>query len=59
MIWKGRTFEAMALAVMGAGVLMVCQPWAHALFRWGFAVTIIGIVLFMVAAHLPSRPEHP
>ena len=46
-------FEAVALSVMAAGILMVWQPWSHALFRWGFLVTIVGIVSFMVAAHLP------
>jgi hypothetical protein len=52
-----RAFEAIALAVMAAGILMVWQPWAHALFRWGFVVTIVGIVAFMVAAHLPRDAE--
>ena len=46
-------FEGLALAVMAAGILMVWQPWSHALFRWGFPVTIVGIVAFMVAAHVP------
>ena len=52
-----RLFEALALAVMASGILMVWQPWSHALFRWGFAVTIVGIVAFMVAAHLPRDSE--
>ena len=46
-------FEAIALSIMAAGVLMVWQPWSHAMFRCGFGVTIIGIVSFTVAAHLP------
>ena len=46
-------FEAIALSAMAAGILMVWQPWWHALFQWGFLVTILGIVSFMVAAHLP------
>jgi hypothetical protein len=50
---NARILEAVALGIMAAGVLMVWQPWFHVLFRWGFAVTIIGIVSFMIAAHLP------
>jgi hypothetical protein len=46
-------FQGVALAVMAAGILMVWQPWFHVLFRWGFVVTIIGIIAFMVAAHVP------
>jgi hypothetical protein len=46
--------ETITLAVMGGGILMVWQPWVHALFAWGFPVTIIGIVSFIVAAHLPE-----
>jgi hypothetical protein len=50
---RARLFEAVALAVMAGGILMVWQPWFHELFRWGFLVTIVGIVSFMIAAHLP------
>lgn len=48
-------FEGIALAVMAAGILMVWQPWFHAMFRLGFVVTIVGIVAFMVAAHVPRE----
>ena len=51
-----RAFEVVALLVMAAGILMVWQPWSHALYRWGFLVTIVGIVAFMVAAHVPHEP---
>jgi len=44
--------EAIALVIMASGILMVWQPWVHALFRLGFPVTIIGIIAFMVASHL-------
>jgi hypothetical protein len=54
---RARVFEAVALSVMAAGILMVWQPWSHAMFRWGFLVTIIGIVAFMVATHLPRDAQ--
>ncbi|HEY8667786.1 MAG TPA: hypothetical protein VIL86_14055 [Tepidisphaeraceae bacterium] len=50
-----RILERTTVAVMAAGILMVWQPWAHSLFRWGFLVTIAGIVGFMIASHLPQR----
>ena len=52
-----RLFEAFALAIMAGGIFMVWQPWFHVLFRWGFLVTIVGIVLFMVFAHFPDVAE--
>ena len=51
------TFEQVALVIMAAGIVMVWQPWSHALFRWGFIVTIMGIASFTVAAHLPREPS--
>jgi hypothetical protein len=50
---RAHNFEVIALTIMAAGILMVWQPWSHALFRWGFFVTIAGVVSFMIAAHLP------
>jgi hypothetical protein len=54
---SARIFEGLALAIMATGIGMVWQPWSHGLFRWGFLVTVAGIVSFMVAAHLPDREE--
>jgi hypothetical protein len=46
--------ETITLLIMGGGILMVWQPWFHWMFAWGFPVTIVGIVSFIVAAHLPE-----
>jgi hypothetical protein len=46
--------ETVGLATMAAGILMVWQPFLHELFRWGFTVTLVGIVAFMVGSHLPA-----
>jgi len=43
--------ELLAAAVMLLGIVMVCQPLFHGLFRWGFVVTLAGIVAFTVASH--------
>jgi hypothetical protein len=44
--------ERVAVGIMVAGVAMVCQPFFQPFFRFGFVVTILGIVCFTVAAHL-------
>jgi hypothetical protein len=43
--------EMAALALMLLGIVMVCQPFFHGLFRYGFLVTLAGIVAFTVASH--------
>jgi hypothetical protein len=47
-----RWAEILAIALMLVGIGMVCQPFFHGLFRWGFIVTLAGIVAFTVASHL-------
>ena len=47
-------FDRVSLAVMLAGVAMVLQPWWTEAFRLGFAVTGAGVLLQIVAAHLPG-----
>jgi hypothetical protein len=50
-----RIGEFLAISLMLLGAAMVCQPFFHFLFRWGFLVTLGGIVLFPVATNLPAR----
>jgi hypothetical protein len=56
---KGLTFKglstAISISLMLLGVAMVCQPFFHVLFRYGFLVTLAGIVAFTVASNLPER----
>lgn len=47
-----RLATAIALCLMLLGVLMVCQPFFHVLFRWGFLVIIVGVLAFTIATHL-------
>jgi hypothetical protein len=55
---KGSAFrtvlDRLSLAVMVGGVALVLQPWWTGGFRLGFAVTGLGVVLQIVAAHLPA-----
>ena len=49
------TLDKGSLYAMVFGVALVLQPWWHGGFSVGFAVTGIGVVLQIVAAHLPHR----
>jgi len=57
--------DRIALGLMTLGIAMVWQPWFHGLFRWGFLVTLAGVVLFTVSSHMtgdagarnPMKPE--
>lgn len=47
--------ERLAMGVMGLGIVMVCQPFSHGVFRYGFVVTLAGIVAFTIAGHLRDK----
>ena len=47
--------DRFSLCAMAAGVALVLQPWWTSGFRLGFAVAGLGIVLQIVAAHLPRK----
>jgi hypothetical protein len=46
--------ELAACAVIGAGLLMLLQPFALALFTWSFVTMLAGTVMFMVVSKFPS-----
>jgi hypothetical protein len=45
--------ELAACAVIGAGLLMLLQPFALALFTWSFVTMLAGTVMFMVVSKFP------
>ena len=47
-------WELAASIVIGAGVLMLLQPFALWLYTWSFVTTLSGVVLFTLAARLPE-----
>ncbi len=47
--------ELISMGIMLAGIAMVCQPFWQPLFRFGFVVTLLGIVCFTVAGHLKDE----
>ena len=46
--------EMVACAVIAAGLLMMLQPLAMALFTWSFLTTLAGTAMFMVVSKFPE-----
>jgi len=46
--------ELVACAVIGAGILMLLQPFFMVLYTWSFATMLTGTVLFMVVSKFPE-----
>jgi hypothetical protein len=47
-------WEMVATVLIGAGVLMLMQPFALVLYTWSFVVTLTGTVMFIVVSHFPE-----
>ena len=46
--------EAVAMALIGVGVVMMCQPVSIALFGWSFLVVLSGTIMFLIVSHFPE-----
>jgi hypothetical protein len=42
--------EAIATAIIAAGVVMLMQPFFLMLYSWSFATTLFGTVMFMIVS---------
>ncbi len=49
-----RRLDRGSMAVMAAGIGMVLQPWIHLLFRFGFAVILMGLFFYLFASRLST-----
>ena len=47
-------WELAASIVIGAGVLMLLQPFALVLYTWSFITMLAGTVMFMVVSKFPE-----
>jgi hypothetical protein len=47
-----RPLERLAIAMMLAGIVFLCQPLLFVLYQWGFQITLAGTVLFIVVSHM-------
>ena len=46
--------EIVACLVITAGLVMMLQPLAMALFTWSFVTTLAGTALFMIVSKFPE-----
>jgi hypothetical protein len=46
--------EAVTTLVIGAGVLMLLQPFALWLYTWSFLTTLVGTLTFIVVSKFPD-----
>ena len=42
--------EAIATAIIAAGVIMLMQPFFLTLYSWSFATTLVGTVMFTIVS---------
>ena len=48
-----RASEPASIWLMVIGVVALCQPWLSVLHIYATTITLVGIVGFNIAAHLP------
>lgn len=53
-LFRRGPWEAAAVVLIAAGVLMLLQPFWLALFTYSFATTLAGVVLFTVVSKFPE-----
>lgn len=51
---RRRPMEALATVLIAAGVLMLLQPFALALYTYSFATTLVGVVMFTLVSKFPE-----
>ena len=49
--------EAIATAIIAAGVVMLMQPFSLTLYSWSFATTLFGTVMFIIVSKVRSRAD--
>ncbi|QIE54612.1 hypothetical protein G5B40_03660 [Pikeienuella piscinae] len=53
-LFRRGPWEMAATIIIAAGVVMMMQPFALALYTWSFIVTLVGTVMFIVVSHFPE-----
>lgn len=47
-------WEAAAMALIGAGIVMLVQPWSIDLYGYSFVTILAGTLGFVVVSHFPE-----
>ncbi len=53
-LFRRGPWEAAAVAIIAAGVVMLMQPFSLTLYGWSFATTLTGVVMFTVVSKFPA-----
>jgi hypothetical protein len=53
-IFRRGPWETAATVIITAGVVMLMQPFSITLYGWSFAMTLTGVVAFMIGSKLPG-----
>jgi drug/metabolite transporter (DMT)-like permease len=53
-IFRRKPWEAGAIALICAGVVMLMQPVSLNLYSWSFGTTLAGAVLFTIVSKFPD-----
>jgi hypothetical protein len=51
---RRRPMELLATVLIGAGVLMLLQPFSLTLYGWSFVTTLAGVVMFTFVTKFPD-----
>ncbi|TAA59941.1 hypothetical protein [Shinella sp. JR1-6] len=52
--FRRSAWEMLASVLIAAGVTMLMQPFALALYSWSFVITLLGTVMFIIVSHFPE-----
>jgi hypothetical protein len=53
-LFRRAPWEAGAIALICAGVVMLMQPLSLDLYSWSFGTTLAGVVLFTIVSKFPD-----
>lgn len=53
-LFRRGPWEAAAIVLIAAGVLMLLQPFALALYTYSFVTTLAGVVMFTIVSKFPE-----
>jgi hypothetical protein len=53
-IFRRGPWELAATVLIGAGVVMLMQPFSITLYGWSLATTLTGVVLFTIVSKFPD-----
>jgi len=53
-VFRRGPWEMVATGFIACGVVMLMQPFLLVLYSWSFAVTLVGVLMFLVVSKFPS-----